>query len=80
MAKNVLLHGGPWHGRMITVQDGVDHFHIVAPAEMQPPEFVDNVDPNVPPDATIKIKRGTYSQVAGPHNRHDYEWDGWVDH
>lgn len=71
MGKTVQLHGGPWHGQQIEVPSDQDHFHIVGPAT--PP-----VEPA--PDDPVVLKEGTYSQVAGPGNLHDFEWDGWVTH
>jgi len=73
MSRTVKLHGGPWHGQLVSVEDNRDHIHVVTPI-MQPPTRL--MDPVRHPDATLPTREGTYSQVQGEPN--DFEWDGWV--
>lgn len=70
-AKRVLLHGGPYHGKVVDVPEQNDHFHIMG---MIPKGTAFGVEGHV------ETREGTYSQVSGPNNRNDFEWDGWVSH
>lgn len=73
MGQDVKLHGGPWHGQVVTVEDGRYHFHLLAPAEEPMNWLIHPEDPT-----PIRKKEGTYSRIAGmPGN---FEWDGWVTH
>lgn len=70
--RTITLHGGPWHGRIVSLEAGANHFHVVEPTG---PIFGQ-------PDTynQVAYREGTYSQVSGPKNRTDFEWDGWTTH
>lgn len=72
MPKTVHLNGGPWHDRVVALQDGGNHFHIVSPA---PPRFIYG---QIGPAQEIGRREGMYSQVTGYPG--EFEWDGWGDH
>lgn len=76
MTHAVRLHGGPWHGRTVAVQDDRDHFHIIEPV-MLPTEF-EEPDDDTPVDSQVKVREGMYSQVRASPG--DFEWDGWRSH
>lgn len=73
MAETVTLHGGPWHGRIVTIEQG-SCFTIAG-------EFHGNLQDMLkdPTNAAryVGYKEGHYSRVG---NSHDFEWDGWRDH
>jgi hypothetical protein len=69
--RNVQLHGGPMHGKMVAVPAGQNHIHIQGMDEKANPwEAPDQEAP-----LSALMRRGTYSQVSG--YPHDFEWDGW---
>lgn len=83
MAFEVLLHGGPWHGKRVAVRDGRDHIHIVMPVvDTNILGYHKNPANDFPlPTDRVKTREGTYSIVRHSHNApHDFEWDGWVTH
>jgi len=59
---------------VVAVQEGRDHFHVIAPIA-QPPLYVEQ-DPDEP--GQIQTREGTYSVVR--YSPDDFEWDGWVTH
>lgn len=76
MAQNIHLNGGPWHDRIVVLEDGRNHFHIIQPVDeavaaalVAPPEEGFQV---------VQTREGIYSQVQGTPG--EYEWDGWVTH
>lgn len=76
MTRTVNLYGGPLHGKQMTIQSDVDHVHIkgLVPQKFDPFKEFDFNDVGVP------TRTGTYSQVRGPGNQDNFEWDGWVTH
>lgn len=83
MAYEVFLHGGPWHGRRVAIEDGRDHIHILEALQ----EAIDRAIQAAPPAdqifATVPVREGTYSQirnVSGQVVPGEFEWDGWVTH
>lgn len=76
MAHQVRLHGGPWHGRLVAVQDGRDHFHIIEPVQGVQ-SFLEE-DDETPPTLEVRVREGMYSRVL--HSPDDFEWDGWRSH
>lgn len=75
-SKQVRLHGGPLHGTYLVVRDDEDHIHI----ESFGPECLLSAPQEQDSTEHVVTREGTYSQVAGPDNRNNYEWDGWVSH
>ena len=75
MARVVRLHGGPWHGRIVQVQDDRDHFHIIEPVAVV--RDLTEIDENTQPER-VETREGMYSIVKGSPT--DYEWDGWRSH
>lgn len=73
MAEVITVHGGPWHGRITSIPDGRDHFHILQPTG-EPRDMVDDPEATI---ETLPIKEGMYSRVGSTH---DFEWDGWRSH
>jgi hypothetical protein len=71
----VLLHGGPWHGRVVAVQEGRDHIHIIEPVAIIG-DFTETDDRDEP--IHVETREGMYSQVAMSPG--DFEWDGWRSH
>lgn len=67
----VQLHGGPWHGRSIEIQNGMGHFHIKGqlPERREWREELGEFPEPVP------TRVGTYSAVL--YSQGDFEWDGW---
>lgn len=80
MAHDVRLHGGPWHGRLVSVEDGRNHFHILSPViDLSQFDHIKNPANESPlPDSQIKTREGMYSVVLGSPD--DFEWDGWRSH
>ncbi len=76
-AKTVRLHGGPYHGRTVDIPADHNHFHIVG---MNPASLLRGITEDQDNPANIETREGTYSQVSGPNNRNEFEWDGWVSH
>lgn len=77
MAREVRLHGGPWHGRVVAIEEGRDHIHIREAVQ----EAIDRVLKEAPEDAgfaQVPIREGMYSRVFGMPN--EFEWDGWRTH
>lgn len=72
--QKILLHGGPWHGRIVAVQDGRDHIHIVEPVG----RLADLFDDDSTQPTTVETHEGTYSVVR--YSPTDFEWDGWISH
>jgi hypothetical protein len=72
MPQTIQLHGGPWHGKVVTVQDGRSHFHIIQPV----PPLKELPDPDEL--ASYPTREGIYSRVHGSI-RH-FEWDGYTSH
>lgn len=74
MGQGIRLHGGPWHGREIVIQDGANSLVIRQP-------IVGLL--NLPPwgteaelaDTPIQHRDGTYSRAHKSDT--DFEWDGW---
>jgi hypothetical protein len=79
MAQTAHLHGGPWHGQTVTLEDGRDHFHIIEPVE---PLLLKESDTTF--TANLATREGMYSRVRdvrpNPDGVLDYEWDGWRSH
>lgn len=67
VARVINLHGGPYHGQTMALEDGYDHFHVSCP-DLAHAEEGD----------MVPIREGMYSKVAGRPN--DFEWDGWRSH
>ena len=76
MAQNITLHGGPWHGRTLAIEDGHDHFHIIEPFPTPKAERAENDGEFFPKN--LKTREGTYSRVGT--TGYDFEWDGWTSH
>jgi hypothetical protein len=74
MSRIVTLHGGPMHGKKISIEIDQDHFHIAGALEAEFPQSGD--DPQDP--VAIPFREGMYSKVFGYPN--DFEWDGWRTH
>lgn len=79
MAKTIRLHGGPWHGQLVALEDGRDHMHIREAVQ----DAIDRAINTAAPEdgeifARVPVREGTYSRVFGSPN--DFEWDGWVTH
>jgi len=72
MDRVVSLWGGPWHGRRVAIQPGVDHLHITGTYE-KPGNFTMEEAEGKP--KMVPQQEGTYSIVNGLAN--DFEWDGW---
>lgn len=76
----VHLNGGPWHDRMVSVEDNHDHFHIVEPN----PSYLAALRlGEAPPDGEeLANREGMYSQVGRLSTplKGEFEWDGWVSH
>jgi hypothetical protein len=81
MAQRIHLNGGPWHDRLIAVEDGADHFHIVEPNPEFFKAFRSQEVPPLDPD-NLPVREGMYSQVGrtGTPVRGEFEWDGWTSH
>ncbi|WNM75093.1 hypothetical protein SEA_MORRIGAN_48 [Microbacterium phage Morrigan] len=75
-SKTVHLNGGPWHDRVVAIDDTLNHFHVAEPL----PDAIrrgllsGELQPGFQP---LKLRQGTYSQVSGPQYRNEFEWDGW---
>lgn len=72
MDRVVDLHGGPWHGRRVTLPPGADHIHIVG-LYAKPGNFT--MEEAEGATSHMPQREGTYSLVRGYTN--DFEWDGW---
>lgn len=79
MAQTIHLNGGPWHDRVVAIEDGLDHVHVM--------EAVPDAIRRAILDETMQegfnvvpLKEGTYSRVSGPQYRNEFEWDGWLSH
>lgn len=57
------LWGGPKHGEHISVPAGMNIIRVVGGSAT--------------PGGILLSRQGQYSQVAGPGNQHNFEWDGW---
>ncbi|QCW22316.1 hypothetical protein SEA_LUNA18_48 [Microbacterium phage Luna18] len=71
--RTITLHGGPWHGRIVALELGANHFHVreaIGPIFGVPSTY----------DTPMSYREGTYSQVSGPHYPNEFEWDGWTTH
>lgn len=68
-SRNVRLHGGPLHGKIMAVPEGVKYIDVQGVKE-EPVNFDGSAVPQVVPTRT-----GQYSRVIGKPE--DYEWDGW---
>lgn len=71
--RTITLHGGPWNGRIVSIEVGANHFHIAEPTGPifgQPDTY----------NRALAYREGTYSQVSGPRYTTDFEWDGWITH
>lgn len=64
MAQNIHLNGGPWHDRVVVIEDNRDHLHLLMNQEQK--------------NGLIAVREGTYSQVQGRPG--EFEWDGWRSH
>lgn len=73
-ARTVYLHGGPYHGLEVTIPEGIDYFHIQGHDRESTYRGITE-DQDTPID--IEVLSGTYSQVSGPNNHNNFEWDGW---
>jgi len=70
MAHAIHLNGGPWHDKVVAIEDGRDHIHLVMP-DIDPAKML---DPTAAGER-VPVKEGTYSQVLGEPDQ--FEWDGW---
>ena len=69
MTQEVELHGGPWHGRKVSLEDGKNHFHIVGTVPSEPPHIEEGQGANM-----TQKREGMYSRVG---KTSAFEWDGW---
>ncbi|WIC89607.1 hypothetical protein SEA_GARDENB_49 [Microbacterium phage GardenB] len=72
MVRHVQLHGGPLHGRQLTIPDDMKCVTIEAPPQTL------FTTPDHPDNEPIPSREGHYSAVAGRPG--DFEWDGWRPH
>lgn len=65
MSQDILLHGGPCHGKLLALPDGVNLLRVLdaIPADAEDP------------DDEVELRAGTYSRVL--YSKTDFEWDGW---
>lgn len=68
------LHGGPWHGRTVIVEEGRDHLHILEPVGIQE---LGKAEGTLIPDP-IRTREGMYSRITRMPGH--MEWDGWRSH
>jgi hypothetical protein len=71
--RNVQLHGGPMHGKLVAVPAGQNHIHIAGMDDEAMIRAYQREAEDTPVSSVMR--RGTYSQVSG--YPHDFEWDGW---
>ena len=70
MTQEVKLHGGPMHGQLVALADGIHHFHIAAPLGDPFRDFQEGTEKV----EEVATQRGSYSRVG---KTQDFEWDGW---
>lgn len=72
MTKTVHLNGGPWHDRVIALQEGVNYFKVLTLDT--PTGTIPAVDPGeTPPVESVPTREGMYSRVG---HTLEFEWDG----
>jgi len=64
-----------YNTRTVTLHGGPWHGRIVA-LVVEANHFHINMFPY----GGTHAREGTYSQVSGPNNQNNFEWDGWVSH
>lgn len=70
MSEGVRLHGGPFHGNNISIEEG-KNFLLVAKPML--PQLLESEDADKL-EEPIALRKGSYSRVG---KTHDFEWDGW---
>lgn len=76
MSNGVRLWGGPWHGKVISVEKGQTCVKVAIPDPLVKPSFTEPSEYGS--DTMIPQRIAHYSSVAG-HRETDFEWDGFVD-